>query len=792
LGFSRFGTGRRVFPAPPLTPGSLTFRSVQVFDTVFQALFSYRPVVFQQGEFRFDISTPTLVAAGIALAVIAAAVLTYRRVRVNEGRLRDRMVLTSLRIAALTVVLFCLLRPTLIVRAAVNQQNVVAVLLDDSRSMQIGDFAGKPRSEFITSQFGAADSAVMKSLSDRFIVRVFRFSSTAGRLAAVKDLTFSGSQTKLGAALEGARDELSGLPVSGVVLVSDGADTSDASLTNALLGMKAEKLPVFTVGVGSEKLPRDIQIDRVTTPRSVLKDASLLVDVVVTESGYAGQTVTVDVEDDNRIVGSEKVELPADGSPATARIRATAGEAGPRLFKFKVAPQPGELVTQNNEREAMINVRDTSEKILYFEGEPRFEMKFLNRAVVDDKNLHVVSLQRTADNKFLRLLVDSPDELGTGFPKTREELFKYRGLILGSVEAGAFSGDQLQMVADFVDRRGGGLLMLGGPRSFAEGGYGGTPVADALPLAIDPGTHASEPAPLARLKISPTRVGQLHAVTQIAATEAASTARWPQLPLLTSVNAPLPLKPGATVLLNGTDERGRVQPVLVSHQFGRGKAIAFPVQDSWQWQMNAAITLEDQTHEHFWRQMLRWLVEGVPDPIDVRTDTERVEPGEPITIEANVVDPSFVELNDASVVAQVARPGGTTMSVPLQWTGERDGQYRGTFVSTEQGAYEVTVDASKGGKELGTGVTYVRAAPGEGEYFDPTMHAAPLRRIAEETGGKYYTPETIAGLAEDVRYAGRGVTTVEERDLWNMPIVLVTLMGLVCAEWAYRRAVGLA
>ena len=85
-----------------------------------------------------------------------------------------------------------------------------------------------------------------------------------------------------------------------------------------------------------------------------------------------------------------------------------------------------------------------------------------------------MALQRTADNKFMRLDGEA-DEVVGGFPKTRDELFRYRGLILGSIEAGAFSGDQLQMIADFVDRRGGGLLMLGGPRSFAEGGYGGTP-----------------------------------------------------------------------------------------------------------------------------------------------------------------------------------------------------------------------------------------------------------------------------------------------------------------------------
>ena len=407
-----------------------------MLEKLFQALFSYRPVVFQQGEFRFDVTTGSFVAAALVAVVAIVAVFTYRRIRVSEGRLRDRIVLTTLRVAALLLVLFCLFRPTLVVRAAVNQQNVVAVLLDDSRSMQIADWAGKPRADFIREQFGAPDSPLLKSLTDRFIVRAFRFSAATGRITGAKDLTFDGAQTRLGTALDGAREELAGLPVSGVVLVTDGADTSEASLTSALLSMKASKLPVFTVGVGSDKLPRDVQIDRVSTPRTVLKDASLLLDVVVTNTGYAGRTVTVDVEDDGRIIGSQKVQLPSDGSPASVRVRATASESGPRLFKFKVATQEGEIVTQNNVRESLINVRDERARILYYEGEPRWEMKFLRRAVADDKNLLVVSLQRTADNKFMRLDGD-PDEVVGGFPKTREDLFKYRGLVLGSIEAAA-------------------------------------------------------------------------------------------------------------------------------------------------------------------------------------------------------------------------------------------------------------------------------------------------------------------------------------------------------------------
>ena len=762
-----------------------------MFDAIFQALFSYRPIVFQQGEFRFDVSTASIVAAVIAAAIMAAAIFTYRTVRV-KGRLRDRIVLTGLRMVALAVVLFCLLRPTLVVRAAVPQQNVVAVLLDDSKSMQIPDVGGQPRSEFLRQQFGAVDQPVMKALSDRFLVRVFRFSATAGRLNSATELGFAGSQTKLGAALQGVREELAGLPVAGVVLVSDGADTSEASLTDALLGMKAEKLPVFTVGVGSTELSRDIQIDRVNVPRTVLKGASLLVDAVITQTGYSGTTVRLDVEDDGRIVGSEEVRLPSDGSPATVRVRAIAADSGPRVFRFRVAPQADEVVGQNNAREALIDVRDTVEKILYFEGEPRFEMKFLNRAVVDDKNVRVVSLQRTADNKFLRLLVDNQDELAGGFPKTREELFAYRGLILGSVEAGAFSGDQLQMIADFVDKRGGGLLMLGGARSFGEGGYGGTPVADALPLTIPPDTRASESSLFSRLTLAPTRAGQTHAATQLAPTEAASLARWRELPQVTSVNAPMATKPATTVLLTGTDEQGRPQTVLASQPYGRGKAIAFLAQDSWQWQMHSTMPLEDMTHENYWRQLLRWLVDGVPSVIEARTTTERVEPGEAITVDASVVDQAFVELNDASVVARITRPGGGTLDVPMQWTGERDGQYTGTFISTETGAYEVNVEATRAGKTIGAGVTHVRAVPSDAEYFDPTMHEGPMRRIADETGGKFYTPATVEGMAEDVRYAGRGVTSVEERELWNMPIILILLVTLVCAEWGYRRVVGLS
>jgi uncharacterized membrane protein len=761
-------------------------------DSLFRFFFEYRPVIFQQGEFRLAPTTGSYIAAAVAVAAVLMTIVTYRGVAVR-GRARDRIVLTALRLAVLAIVVFCLFRPVLVVKAAVPQQNFLAVLIDDSRSMQIADWGTQTRGAFVRQAFGSKDAPLVKSLSERFVLRTFRFSSSAARLGSPEELSFGGVHTRLGAAFDGARQELAGLPLAGMVLVSDGADTTDASLTEALLGLKAAAVPVFTVGVGRDRLERDVQVDRVSTPRTALKGTSLVTDAVITQTGYAGETVTLDVENEGRIVGSQQVKLPADGEPAAVRVRFTAADAGSRVFRFRIAPRSGELVTQNNAREALIDIADRREKVLYYEGEPRPEMKFIRRAVDEDKNLAVITLQRTADNKYMRLLdVDDPEQLLAGFPKTREELFAYRGLILGSIEAGSFTGDQLRMIGEFVERRGGGLLMLGGPRAFAEGGYAGTPVADALPVTIERAARTLDAVPVTRLRVKPTRAGEAHGVTQIAGTEAASTARWADMPGLTSVNTVRAVKPGATVLLNGTDERRRDQVVLASQRYGRGKTLAFPVQDSWHWQMDVTMTVEDQTHENYWRQLLRWLVDGVPDQVDVHTTTDRVEPGEQFTLVAEVVDSAFVELNDARVVAKITGPKGTVTDVPMQWTGERNGEYRATIAAPDQGMYAAQVEAMRAGKTLGTGTAQVRATPSDAEYFDATMHAQRLQRIAEETGGRFYTPDTVNGMPEDLRYTGRGVTTIEERELWHMPIVLMLLVGLVCAEWGYRRVVGLA
>ena len=196
-----------------------------MFDSLFAFFFKYSPYVFQQGELRLALSSPVYIAAGLAAAAALATVLTYRSAPGDASWL-DRVVLITLRLCLVGLVLFCLFRPVLILRAAVPQQNFLGILLDDSRSMRVADHDGKPRGEFVNTTF-APDSPVMKALSSRYAVRVFRFASNTDRVGAARDLSFDGTQTQLGEALQRAKDEFTGLPLAGLVMVTDGADTEE-------------------------------------------------------------------------------------------------------------------------------------------------------------------------------------------------------------------------------------------------------------------------------------------------------------------------------------------------------------------------------------------------------------------------------------------------------------------------------------------------------------------------------------------------------------------------------------
>ena len=758
-------------------------------EALFEFLFKYRPVVFEKGRFAFAAGPATYLVIAIALAVAVPALIAYARLRMRGGR-RDRTVLLVLRLAALAIVVVTLLHPILVVSEAVPQRNVVGVLVDDSRSMRIADLNGTTRADAVRHLLGTRDSSLYRALADKFVVRLFRFSGNGERVAQLGDLSYDGVRTQLGPALEAARQELTGVPLSGLVLVSDGADNSTGSLTDAVMSLGARHVPVFTVGVGRERFTKDIEVSRVEAPRSVLKGASLVVDVMVAQRGYTGDKVQLIVEDGGQIVSTQSVTLSGDGEAIPVRVRVPTTEAGARVLTFRIPPQPGEMVAQNNTQQAIVNVSDRREKILYIEGEPRFEMAFLRRAVGEDKNLQIVTLQRLAKDQFRRFSVDDSLDLVAGFPKTRDELFAYKGIILGSIEASYFTGDQLRMLADFVSERGGGLLALGGRRALGEGGFAGTPVAEVLPVDLGGGPN-DKSGYLNELKVDVTVPGSMHAATQIAEAESTSAKRWKSMPPVTSVNRIGRARPGATVLLKREGSKGGEGEIVLAYQrYGRGKAIVFPVQDSWRWQMENGV--DDVTFESYWRQLLRWLVSDVPSRVMVAAAGDQAAPGDAVELNAEISDRTFLKVNNAEAVARVTAPSGNVSEMPLEWSVTRDGQYKASFTPTEKGLYRVDVRARMGTDSIVSDASYIASGDLSTEYFGAEMRAPLLRRIADETGGRFYNGDNVSQLAKDIIFTDAGNTVVDRKDLWDMPIVFLLILALVTSEWGYRKLRGLA
>ena len=762
------------------------------FESVLTFLFKYPPRVFERGDLVLAPVVPALLIAIVALGALALVAVMYSRMRAVSRV--DRGVLGALRATCILLVLACLLRPTVVLSSAVTQRNVFAVLLDDSRSMRLRDVNGATRLAAMQRVY-ADTSALMRDLSQRFAVRVFRFAADAGPASGAASLTGAGGRTDLAGALDVTREDLAGMPLAGIVVVTDGADNGGGDLSASLLALRARRVPVYTVGVGEERFARDVAVERVTAPASVLAGSTVLFEAAIAVRGARGERTTVTVEANGRIVATEDLRLPDGGDIARVRLRVPPLPPGTYRVSVIARPLANETVTENNAYHTVLEVRPGPARILYLEGEPRPEFPFLRRAVAADSSLDVVGLMRSADRKFLRLGVRDSLELISGFPSRREELFRYRAIILGSIESSFFTGDQLRMLADFVSQRGGTLLALGGRAALSEGGYAGTPTAEVLPVMLQRPDADTNAVPLV-LAVHPTTAGLGHAALQLRETDAANAARWDSLPALTSVNRLGSLRSGATVLLagrpGGKGSTAQDVPVLAFQRYGRGMGVVLGVQDTWLWRMDASMPVEDVTHSTLWRQLLRWTVDGVPDQVEIAAVPARVGPGEPVTLRAHVTDSTFLDVNSAAVTARVTTPSGRQVDVPMEWSLREDGSYTGRFIAEEAGVYGLSAE-SRRGRDTTRSVGGALLADDQGADVEQAELRAPLlRRIARETGGRYYPLSESGRLSEDAIYTEAGVTVRDARDLWDMPVIFLALVGLMGAEWIYRRRRGLA
>jgi uncharacterized membrane protein len=741
---------------------------------VFEFLFTHPLWAYRTGTFAFASSWPLwlLVVSIVAGAFVIAWSVSRRRL-LTWPRL---LIVGALQTLMLALVLTLLWRPVLNVERVRDRENVLAVALDGSASMAYGEADQSRLQQAVAALRGGPLDALRKV----FEVRLFSFAAETTPLNDLEAIPPPGPQTRIGDSLVRVLQSAGSVPLAGVVLVSDGAENGETLSEARLAEIASYGVPIHTVGVGPESNTNDLELERVDVASSAPPGATVTAEVGIRHHG-ATQT-RLRVYDRDKIIASRDIKLRTDSEVENVALDLPAGDPGTRELRFGLDPLEGERNVINNERHRVMTVPATRRGVLYVEGEPRWEFKYLRRAVDGERSLRLASAVRTTPNKYLRQGVNNATDLEEGFPKDAAELFGYDAVIIGSYEAATLNSTQHRLLREFVDKRGGTVLFLGGRYGLSEGGWQSAPIAQALPVHL-PGKDTKT---FVRRTLSAelTRYALISPITQFDADAKRNAEQWKTLPPLDDYQAVGRLKPGAVVLLDAPIERGRA-PLLVRQQYGRGATFVLATASTWRWQMQ--LPPEDKRHEMFWRQLLHAIADTAPPRAALTSERSSYDDERSVTLEAELHDEKFEPINDAKVELLVAPEREPSFVAQMEPSGRGDGRYHATIDAASAGLYRIDMMArGAGGGDAGTAVTHVLRTDGVLEHFATQQHRAVLERLATMTGGRYWTLNELDGLAAAIPYSKAGVIERQTLDLWNLPIVFLVLLALKGAEWLLR------
>ncbi len=748
---------------------------------MFEFFFKYPLAAYQKGEFLFASGLPGWLLPLLALLAAAGLLWHARRVR---SRLAGPALwaVWALQCVSAALVLTLAWQPALAIQSLKNRQNAVAVLVDTSRSMSFGE-AGVSR---MASASGALTEHVLPALAEKFRVRLFGFSGKPERLDSLlpEDLPPPGASSGVGESVLSVLRESTALPLGAVLVVSDGADNTERFGRDMMAEIRKYNVPVHTIGVGRERIEGDIELSEVSVAAESLPRSRVSAQVTLRHDGREERQTRITVRDGPSVLASKPITLRPGETVRREWIDFGAGEAGVRNLTFTAEPVPGEEIDGNNVRRKVLDVPRRRRRILYAEGEPRWQYKFMRRAVQKDASVQLVTMLRTSTNKFYRQGVDTPEELEKGFPLEEEDLFAYDALIIGSFEAAFFTPKQQVAIREFVSRRGGTLMMLAGRNGLGAGGWQHSEIVDALPAALEPGA-GSFLRERASVELAPQ--GRDSLICRLDSDPARNAELWNEMPQLADFQLLGDLKPAAVTLLSV--RRGRdALPLLVRQNYGRGRAAIFATGGSWRWRMG--LPSDDERHDIFWRQLLRSLVANTGGTVRLTSTRSNYADESRVQLRAEVRAKDYTHANNAQVTAVVTPEDGPAVTLDLRPSASDPGIYEAEVDATGIGVYRIETVAHLGDERLGADSLHVRREDGVAEFFHPERNASLLSRLASQTGGKYWELDELDGLPAEIRFSEAGITAREVLDLWDMPALFLLLLLLRGSEWMLRKRWG--
>ncbi len=685
-----------------------------------------------------------------------------------------RRLLIALRVAAVVVLALALAEPILSLTRTVTERPVVAVLVDSSRSMAIRDgTAGASRGdEAIT----LLNEIVLPRLAHDAEIRAFAFSSESVELPIQRSTVerpgaFDGEATDIGGAFQMLAREMTGRNLGAVVLATDGAVNRGQSPYDEGIGLG---VPVFTLGLGSSGNGPDIAVREVTTNRISYAGESLPIRVRVSSVGFGEMQTIVELREGNTVLDTRTLTLSATGEETELRFRVVPGSPGVHRYTVSIPVASSELSSANNTRMTATNAVKGRIKVLLLTSRPGWDYAFLGHELEADGNVDVTTLA----------LVEGAEALSEpNLPPTRAALFEYDLIILSTPY------DRLQLKDDwlrgFVEDRGGGLMVVG---SAISG------LTDILPVVAS-GASAGGPANAPAGGVRETRArltgeGEISQVMRVAGDRMANVELWRSLPPVW-----MPSKsqweptPDADVLLAGIGALGEDIPLVVSARRGAGGVIVVVADGVWRWKLSGPDDVD--LFDRFLANSARWLTaRGELKRAVAGTDKDVYSTGEMVRLSAQVYGDDFRLTRDALVTVDVARGEGAAPVRSLSL--EPDGDfYRIDLEPLAPGRYLYEAAAEVAGEIVGSARGEFIVEEFSLEDSEVRRRPALLRKLGEESGGGYFTPEGLDRFPDSVPLAWTTRLAAREIELWDSPWLLTAFVGLLGVEWTLRRRKGL-
>ncbi len=772
-----------------------------------------------------------LLPASVIL-VVAGLILFWSYRASAPGPLR--WVCLSLKAAGLIGLALCLLEPHWTGQRARPGANLFALMADNSQSLQIRD-RGETRSrgEILQEVIDPSRTDWQATLSDNFELRRYHFDGRVQPTSDFSGLTFDGRSSSLGFALKNVSERFQGRPIAGIMMLTDGNSTDLRGQLPDLSGLP----PVYPVLVGRSDRVRDLAIRQVQVSQSAFEDAPVSIQADVSAVGYNGRPVVARLIDRaGRVVQEQTMDARADGEIMAFRFQLKPDEPGLSFYQVSVAVREaqGEVAADeatlvNNQRVLAVNRNKGPYRVLYVSGRPNWEFKYLNRAIMEDREIELVSLIRVAKREprfdfrgrsgessnplfrgfgnqsaedierydqpvLVRLNTRDELELSSGYPRTPEDLYNYHAIIVDDLEAEFFAPDQALLTQKFVSERGGGFMMLSGMESFQEGGYHRTPVGDMLPVYLD---RTADPYPSGMVHWQLDREGWLQPWARIRDNEADERARQEEIPSFGVINRVRGIKPGASVIATARDVDGTDLPALVVQRFGRGRTAGLTIGDIWRWGMQSVEAREDM--DKAWRQWVRWLVADVPERVDLTIEPVEGDANGAVVVQARVRDPRFLPLDDASVMMEIepvviGSSGTDTGALRLQAEPSlsESGLYELTFVPRLTGGYKASAVVTNAvGAEVGRAEAGWSTDLAAEEFHSLAPNLPLMEEIARRTGGEVIDISRLNAFVRDLPSRNVPVMETWSYPIWHTPAVLLFAFACLLAEWGLRRWKGL-